>query len=175
MISMQPAMSLPDPEIMAAFLGIILIAMYVAYAYNDLTIRLERLKALMADVGKSRDRRQGVHKSVSGFIGTATRHERNVVGRAVRRNKGGGRFISITDNGNGWPTANAVGTTEQGLSADVNSHNMENQAWVQLHHEAEEYNALLRSFPRCLFAFRMGFRPWRMGNRQNPRRFRRRP
>jgi hypothetical protein len=67
---------------------------------------------------------------------------------------------------NGWPNTQAVGTANQGMATDVQSHDLENSAHIQLHREAEVYNAMIRAFPRCLVAQLFGFRAWRFGVRR---------
>ncbi len=53
----------------------------------------------------------------------------------------------------------------RGLDTNVRSFDIENQERLSLHREAAEYNARLRSFPCCLIAPALGFRPWRTHGR----------
>lgn len=147
------------------------VATYFAYAYNDLAKRWERLRGLHADVVSARIRRKGVSSTISRHLTRATRHERQVTNAGARRG-GRGRGL-ISDNVNGWPTSQAIGTSNQGMTTDIQSLDFENQRYLELHREAEQYNALIRSIPRCLVAKACGFRPWRfqspkgVGNRQS--------
>jgi hypothetical protein len=135
------------------------VARYTITTYNDLSRRLERLKGLLADVQRIRHRGRAVRGSVSRHVRTATRHEQRAIGNAARRGGRGGRLLNIQDTSNGWPVVTAVGSTERGLSADIETQDREQHAWAQLHVEAQQYNALL---PSSLVAHTFGFRPWRM-------------
>lgn len=137
------------------------ITIYVVYAYNDLAGRWERLQGLWADIKSARSRRYGVAHAVSHHLGRATGHEQQIARLSTRRAGRGRRLIS--DNANGWANSHAVGTAGQGMATDVQSHDLENQLHLQLHREAEVYNGLIRSFPRCFVAEAFAFRRWRFG------------
>ncbi|MFM9965995.1 MAG: hypothetical protein ACKV2Q_32845 [Planctomycetaceae bacterium] len=46
------------------------------------------------------------------------------------------------------------------MSTDILSLDAENQRHMELHREAEQYNALIRSIPRCFVARTCGFPAW---------------
>jgi len=139
---------------------------YVVATYNDLARRLERLKAIMADTRRVQRRGRAVRGTVSKHVRTATGHEQSAIRHASKRRGRGGQFLNVQDNANGWPQHAAIGTTERGLSADIEAHDREQLAWQQLHAEAHQYNALLRTLPSSIVARAFGFRPWRLnGNR----------
>jgi hypothetical protein len=148
-----------------------LVTLYIGYAYNDLSRRLERLKRLYVDVRRVRAYRRGVSHVVSRHLARITRHERGVTGLAARRGRNG-RFI--TDLSNGWPDVAAVSPASQGMTADVQSQGLERDAYSQLNSEAEMYNALIRTFPRRLVGDAFGFRAWRFGLRQRTQHVQRR-
>lgn len=97
----------------------------------------------------------------------ATRHEQRVTGLGARRGGRAGRLIR--DIANGWPTASAVGSANQGMNIPVQSRDPQNQAWQQLQREAEAYNTALRRFPTCIVAQAFGFHPWSFGSRRSRR------
>ena len=148
--------------VFVALTGLCVAAAYAMTTYNDLSRRLERLKALQADVRRISRRGHAVRGAVARHVGTATRHERRTIGNAAKRGGRGGRLVSIQDNANGWPQATAVGTTERGLAADIETRDREQQGWLQLHAEAQQYNARLRTFPSSVVGHAFGFRPWRL-------------
>jgi hypothetical protein len=130
--------------------------------YQDLSRRLERLKALAASVQNAKQLRQGVGQIVNRQVTQATRHERGIASEGARRGRGGGNSAaSVRDNHNGWPSAqHAIGALSEGLKTTVTAANLESQAREQLIREAEQYNAAIRSYPGCLFADLLGFRVW---------------
>jgi len=144
----------------------IVVAIYGIVTFNELSRRLERLKALLADAQRIGSRGHAVRGAVTRHVGTATRHERRTIGNAAKRGGRGGRLVSIQDNANGWPQATAVSTTERGLAADIETRDREQQGWLQLHAEAQQYNALLRTFPSSVVGRAFGFRPWRLNGQR---------
>lgn len=148
-------------------------AIYVLYAYNDLSQRWQRLVRLWADVRAVKNRCRGVSHSVAFHLRKATRHEQAVTRHAARRGRSA-RWIS--DLRNGWPQAAALHLARTGLQTDVQTRKEEQDAVLELNRQAEEYNSLIRCFPRCLVAQAFGFRPWRFGIRRGqqrpPRRWR---
>ena len=149
-----------------ALTGLCALAGYTLTTYNDLSRRLERLKTLLADVRRIGSRGHAVRVAVTRHVGTATRHERRAIGKAAQRGGRGGRLLNIQDNANGWPLATAVVTTERGLAADIETRDREQQGWLQLHTEAQAYNARLRTFPSSVVGRAFGFRPWRLTGRR---------
>lgn len=143
-----------------------IVANYVVSTYNGLARRLERLKAIMADIRRVQRRGHAVRGTVAKHVRTATGHEQRAIRQAAKRRGRGGKLINVQDNANGWPQHAAVGTTERGLTADIDAHDREQQAWHQLHHEAQKYNAMLRTFPSSLVARAFGFRPWRLSRKR---------
>lgn len=142
-------------------------ALYVLYAYNDLSQRWQRLVRLWADVRAVRNRCRGVAHSVAFHLRKATGHEQAVTRHAARRGRSA-RWIS--DLSNGWPRAGALRLAQSGLQTDVQTRKEEQDAVLELNRQAEEYNTLIRCFPRCLVAQAFGFRPWRFGIRHRQQR-----
>lgn len=138
----------------------VVVLVYMLDVYNDMGRRLERLRGLMATVRTVRGRRFGVVHVASKGLRGASRHEQQIARLGAQRGRGMGRHAAVTDNANRWPNAAAVGTANQGVTLAVDSLDRETAAWHQLQREAEEYNALLRSFPRGAVAQSLGFRPW---------------
>lgn len=147
-----------------------LCALYTLAVWNDFAKRWQRLRRLVADIKTIRARRRGVTKVVNHHIRHAKHHEQQIASWGARRGKGGGRAIKVSDIANQWPAANAVNTVGQGLAIDVNSQDMEALAQRELNASAEEYNALLETFPRGWVAKQLGFRPWRILVSSRPRR-----
>jgi len=149
-----------------AVLTVIMIGVTVGYAiwlFNDLTQRLEHLKSLAANLKAIRARGYGIGRDVARHVVAGTRHEQHVVRLGAKRGGGGGRMIKVSDNGNGWASADALGTVNEGLSQRVRSRDAENEAARVLHAEATDYNSRLRSIPACWVGPAMGFRPWTFG------------
>jgi hypothetical protein len=154
----------------AAVVTLILIlgaGVYIWSTYNDLATRWERLCSIAADLRSFGIRRQSVRRVVAGHVGRSARHVERTAERAAR-GKQGGKWIKF--NADGHPEARAVGTVEQGMHTDVLAVDLENNAHLRLHQEAAEYNASLRTFPRCLVAQVFGFRPWRLAGKGHRRR-----
>lgn len=166
-----------EPMMGVLFIGLV-IALYTWYVWNDMTRRWQRLLSLAATVKTMRLRRFGVVKAAAIGVSRAARHEQQVARLGSRRGRGSGRFVAVTDNANGWPTAAAVGSANQGVSLAADSLDHEAAAWQSVQREAEEYNTLLRSFPRCMVADMLGFKPWSFGSNRHQgkpqRRWRRR-
>ncbi|QOJ04348.1 MAG: hypothetical protein HRU71_12995 [Planctomycetia bacterium] len=141
------------------YIFLVVAAIYTRITYNDLTCRRERLKGLLATIRSMRARRHGVGSDVSRGVRWATGHERAVARLGTRRGGRGRRLIS--DVANGWAPTTAVASANQGMTLSVDSHNKENQAWLDLQREAEIYNARVRQFPSCLVAQAFGFQTWR--------------
>jgi hypothetical protein len=92
----------------------------------------------------------------------AQRHEQRVQHSGPQRGwRGGGKFINVADNANGWPAASTTGVTSQGMGLDVSARDLETAAHEALHTEAEQYNAIVRSWPSCIVAEACGYRTWR--------------
>ncbi len=141
-------------------------AIYVFYAYNDLSRRWQRLVRLWADVRAVQSRRRAVAHAVAFHLRKATGHEQAITRHAARRGRSA-RFIG--DLRNGWPGLQALRLAETGLGTDVQAQNAERDAVLELNRQAEQYNSLIRCFPRCLVAQAFGFRPWRLGIRHRRR------
>jgi hypothetical protein len=148
----------------------LLTALYAVIIRNDLARRWERLRGLAANVRAIRQRRQGIGRDVARHLGHAQRHEQRVTRFGSRRGRGGGRFISISDTSNGWPTAQSTGVTVQGMNMDTESRDSEAGARVALQAEAAAYNAIVRSWPSCIVARACGSRPWRFVQHAHRRR-----
>jgi hypothetical protein len=138
-----------------------IIGIYSLLVRNDLSRRWERLVSLAANVRAARQRRQGVGRDVCRHLGKAQRHEQHVMRSGAKRGAGGGRIIKVSDNSNGWPTAQTTSFTADAMQTDRESRDAEMAARKELHAEAEGYNAIVRSWPSCIVAKSCGFRPWR--------------
>lgn len=142
------------------------IAIYSLFLFNDLAKRLERLKGVAADIRSARARRWGISHVAGQGVQSATAHEQRVVRSGSRRGGRGNGQFSVRDNANGWADVKAVNTVSQGLAANIQAQDFENQVRQSLHREAEEFNARLRVFPACILAPLMGFKPWNLGGGQ---------
>ena len=107
-------------------------------------------------------RRHGIGKVITQRVSGSARHVENAVRHAARGKRGGTNFKINAD---GFPEQRNVELVGRGLDADVHSFDIENQVHLSLHQEAAEYNARLRSFPCCLIAPVLGFRPWKTHGR----------
>ena len=143
---------------------LVLIAAYVVVTYNNLTQMRERLKSLQARVNATRQRRQGVGKSINRAVGVATGHEQRVAAHGSRRGiRGKAGTITVTDTNNGWPAASAIHNASEGLQADIQSADLQLAVERELHDAAEAYNARLKSFPANLVArVNLEHTPWRI-------------
>lgn len=153
-----------ETQLVTAFLVLVVLAVlvYGVAVRNDLARRWERLLGLAANVRAARQRRQGVGRDVARHLVHAQRHERRVQHSGSQRGRrGGGRFISVTDNANGWPAVSTTGVTSQGMGLDVSARGTEIAAREALHAEAQQYNAIVKSWPSCIVAEVCGYRTWR--------------
>ena len=141
---------------------------YTWQVYNDFAYRLERLKALAADVRTMQQRGRSVAQAANKHMHTSRRHVESTVSRAVKGKLRGGRLFAV--NADPYPDARAVDTIDSGLAAKIQSRDLESQTQITLHREAAEYNALIRQFPRSLVAQSFGFRPWQLKRSPNRRR-----
>jgi hypothetical protein len=151
-------------EFAVVVLGLVVLAClaYGVIVRNDLARRWERLLGLAANVRAVRQRRQGVGYDVARHLVHAQRHERRVQHSGSQRGRrGGGKFINVADNANGWPVASTTGVTSQGMGLDVSSRDAETAARETLHAEAQQYNAIVKSWPSCIVAEACGYRTWR--------------
>lgn len=146
--------------------------LYTWSVYNELTARWERLHSLLATAQLMKNRRRSIGGAVRAHVLRSGRHVENTV-RHAARGKRGGRQIKVTMDG--YPEQRVVEVTNRGLSDDVRSRDMETDAQVALREAAAEYNSRLRSFPCCLVAQWLGFRPWKTHGSSKRRRGRWRP
>ena len=145
-----------------AFVVAIPLGLYVWGMYNDLVTRRERLHALLGNTQSMQARRHGIGKVITQHVSRSAQHVENAVRHAARGKRGGANFKINAD---GFPEQRNVELVGRGLDADVHSFDIENQSRLSLHQEAAGYNAKLRSFPCCLIAPVLGFRPWRTHGR----------
>jgi hypothetical protein len=151
-------------QLILAFLVVVVLVtlVYGVTIRNDLARRWERLLGLAANVKAARQRRQGVGHDVARHLVHAQRHEQRIQRSGSQRGRrGGGKFINVADNANGWPGVSTTDVTSQGMGLDVSARGTETAARETLHAEAQQYNAIVKSWPSCIVAQACGYRTWR--------------
>jgi len=134
------------------------VGLYTWSVYNELTARQERLHGLLATARLMKSRRHAVGRAVRQHTRHSARHIEKTTRHAARGKRGGG-VMKI--NADGFPRQENVKLSQRGIEADVQSCTLETNAQVALRREAVAYNTRLRSFPCCLVARWLGFRPWK--------------
>lgn len=147
----------PVPVLIVAAVVAGLVGLYAIAVYNELTQRYQRLQALLGQVRVTRARRFAVGSAVRSHLGRSARHVEKAT-RHAARGKAGGRHTKV--NMDGFPEQRVVELARKSIAADVASCDRETEAQVTLRREAAEYNSRLRSFPCCLVARLLNFRPW---------------
>jgi len=140
--------------------------LYTWGVYNELTSRRERLHALLAGARLMKSRRNAVGRAVREHVRQSARHIENTTRHAAWGKRGGNAFKINAD---GFPQQQNVVLSGRGIEADLQSCGLETDAQLALRREAAEYNSRLRSFPCCLVARWLGFRPWNTHGSNNRR------